>query len=88
MAQKKRSSPILPTVVITGASRGIGRNIAVNLAVSGKYKLALLARNVSKLNKTVNLCKSLNNNVQAMPFQCDISNTKQLTETVTKIGAD
>eukprot|EP01083_Nonionella_stella_P002628 7528_1 len=86
MPQEQRPSPILPTVVITGASRGIGRNIAVNLAVSGKYKLALLARNVSKLDETVNLCTEVNKNVQAMPFQCDISNTKQLTETITKIG--
>eukprot|EP01083_Nonionella_stella_P143749 447395_1 len=88
MPQEQRPSPILPTVVITGASRGIGRNIAVNLAVSGKYKLALLARNVSKLDETVNLCTEVNKNVQAMPFQCDISNTNQLTETITKIATE
>eukprot|EP01084_Bolivina_argentea_P023479 43797_1 len=80
------SKNLLPTVLITGASRGIGRNIAIHLALSKKYKLVLLSRNQQKLNETVDLCKRVNNSIQLMSLQCDITNTKQLKECVKKTG--
>ena len=79
---------LLPTVLITGASQGIGRNIALNLSLSKKYRLVLLARNESKLNETVRQCKSINNDVQIMPLKCDITDTKALKQCIKKCGKE
>eukprot|EP01084_Bolivina_argentea_P023478 43796_1 len=82
------ASKLLPTVLITGASRGIGRNIAVSLSLLKKYKLCLLSRNVNKLNETVKLCKSVNNMVQVLALKCDITDTQQLQTCIDKCGKD
>ncbi len=40
-----------PWALITGASEGIGRELAVQLAANGGYALALVARNEARLNE-------------------------------------
>eukprot|EP01084_Bolivina_argentea_P069131 125857_1 len=85
MAEETKHN-ILPTVLITGASRGIGRSIAINLSLSKKYKLALLSRNISKLNETINLCKNVNNNIKILSIQCDINNTNKLKQCIKRCG--
>eukprot|EP01083_Nonionella_stella_P238834 836636_1 len=81
---------VLPTLIITGASQGIGRCTAIHLSryETPRYKLALLARNLSKLGETKELCcaenKSMRRNIEI--FKCDITKTEQLKETVNYIG--
>lgn len=44
------------TVIITGASQGIGRHIAIAFAQKTPYHIVLLARNSEKLAQTSSLC--------------------------------
>ena len=46
------------TILITGASRGIGAQLALELAKE-KYKLVLLSRNEDGLNKVCSECNEL-----------------------------
>lgn len=45
------------SVLITGASQGIGRSIAITFAASTQRPLLLLARNQKKLEETKHLCE-------------------------------
>jgi len=45
------------SVLITGASQGIGRNIAITFAATTRHPLLLLARNIEKLQETKSLCE-------------------------------
>ncbi|HOD82861.1 MAG TPA: SDR family NAD(P)-dependent oxidoreductase, partial [Phycisphaerae bacterium] len=45
-----------PVAVVTGASSGIGREIAVALAAKG-YHVVLAARREDKLSQTADLCR-------------------------------
>ena len=76
---------ILPTILITGASKGIGKAIAIHLAQHIACKLALLSRNESLLNETANLCKAQNGNIETLCISCDISNKYQFQECIDKI---
>lgn len=77
---------VVPTVVIFGASAGIGRGIAVYLASTGKYKLALLSRNIDKLKETENLCKEKNPIIATLLVECDIINPDSVKESLSKVN--
>lgn len=68
-------NPQWKTVWITGASTGIGRELALQLAATG-VKVAASARSVEKL-------QNLGNNVFAFPL--DVTNASAAKETVEKI---
>ena len=78
------STAAVATVLLTGASKGIGRAIAIKLAESNKYKLALLSRNLSSLKETENLCKNINNNVKTYLLKCDVTNSFELKKCIEK----
>jgi 3-oxoacyl-[acyl-carrier protein] reductase len=67
------------TVIVTGASRGIGRGIAVELAAAG-YDLALVARSAEPLAE---LAAELDGPVQVMACPGDIGDFDQV-EAITK----
>eukprot|EP00485_Elphidium_margaritaceum_P008129 CAMPEP_0202693636 /NCGR_PEP_ID=MMETSP1385-20130828/7686_1 /ASSEMBLY_ACC=CAM_ASM_000861 /TAXON_ID=933848 /ORGANISM="Elphidium margaritaceum" /LENGTH=261 /DNA_ID=CAMNT_0049349333 /DNA_START=118 /DNA_END=903 /DNA_ORIENTATION=+ len=79
---------VLPTALITGASRGMGKHIAKYLAQSNKFRLALLSRDINKLNETVSECKNINASVDVLPLQCDMTDTRALKECVRRVGQE
>jgi short-subunit dehydrogenase len=63
------------SVVITGASRGIGRQIALAFARETDYALLLIARTKSDLEDTKTLCSNIGDNKIAIQV-CDAANPK------------
>jgi len=74
------------TVVVTGASDGIGREVSLKLAKEG-VALALIARNEEKLNEVKNKCLELGS-PKTEGYICDISDNEKVKETVNKILVD
>jgi len=63
--------------VITGASRGIGRGIAILLAEYG-YNLILTARKKDKLEETLNLCTQKNKDIEVFTKTADLANINDI----------
>ncbi|GAA5520944.1 SDR family oxidoreductase [Aliifodinibius salicampi] len=63
------------SVVITGASRGIGRRIAMAFARETDFALLLIARTKSDLKDTQTLCRKMGDNDVEI-IKCDASNPK------------
>jgi len=61
----------MPTVVITGASQGIGAAIAEAFAAAGDARLALLARTESKLEAVAERCRE--HGAEALVVPCDVT---------------
>lgn len=70
--------------VVTGASRGLGKAIAIGLARSGA-KVACVARNVKALASTVAEITAAGGVAQA--FACDVSNTDSVNNTIDAVLA-
>ncbi len=73
-------------IVITGASEGIGRQIAFRLAKENG-KLALLARDEKKLSESCEEAIKLGA-IQAKGYVCDLRKTDELESVVKKIISD
>jgi short-subunit dehydrogenase len=74
-------------VIITGASFGIGRHLALRLAEQGAW-LALASRNVEKLAEVVELCEKRGGKAKVIPT--DVGNQSQcqnlMEQTVAEFG--
>ncbi len=68
--------------ILTGASRGIGKAIAVKLAEEG-HNLALFARDKNKLDVTVNDCKKYG--IDVIDFNGDVSDPYFVNESVNQV---
>jgi 3-oxoacyl-[acyl-carrier protein] reductase len=73
--------------VVTGASRGIGRAIAVDLAKSGA-DLALFGRDTAALEETVAACRAARKDVRANRYAVDAANEAQTSETIAGVLAE
>lgn len=73
------------TALITGASQGIGRAIALNLA-SEKISLALVGRNESKLKEVAKECENFGVKVRIYPF--DLAEINKIPALVEKVRTD
>ena len=72
----------MKTVLITGASSGIGRYSAIHLAERG-YKVIIVARNMNRLEETIRNAPSIASNMH--PYKVDVSDSDSLTKTANLI---
>jgi short-subunit dehydrogenase len=63
----------MKTIVITGASKGIGKAIAEKFAKEN-FNLAICARNENELNEVKNELQALNQNIDVLCIKADVSN--------------
>nr|MBN1228161.1 SDR family NAD(P)-dependent oxidoreductase [Anaerolineae bacterium] len=70
-------------IVITGASRGIGRELALALARRGAY-LVLASRNEQALKLVARECMSANRLIRTLVVQTDVTDDEQLGNLVEK----
>lgn len=70
------------TIIITGASQGIGAEIALKLSTQG-YHTILLARNIEKMEQIAALIHEMGG--KATYYQCDVSNALSVTNTLSNI---
>lgn len=68
------------TALVTGASRGIGREIAIELARQGANVAVNFSGSEAKANEVVDEIKALGRD--AVAIKCDVSNTEEVTEMV------
>jgi short-subunit dehydrogenase len=73
--RQRRSQYQDKVVVITGASTGIGRQVAVDFANRGVKAVAIVARNRDRLNKVAAEIKDF---CDCLVFECDVSNKAQV----------
>jgi NAD(P)-dependent dehydrogenase (short-subunit alcohol dehydrogenase family) len=76
------SSPALSqkgkTVIVTGASQGIGKAIALAFAKAGVAKIILAARSVEKLEETKREVMRVNDGVEVLVFPTDITSQQSV----------
>ncbi len=81
-----------PVVLVTGASRGLGRGIAIHLAEEGYSVSINYAGNLKAAEETVSLCESVKKDTEQQFFavQADIGSVKDrerlFNETIDKFG--
>ncbi|MGA8534093.1 MAG: SDR family NAD(P)-dependent oxidoreductase [Candidatus Tumulicola sp.] len=74
------------SALVTGASRGIGRAIAVEFAKRGA-DVALLGRDVPALEETASLCAAARPGAVAHLFGCDVTSQSSVDEAVAETTA-
>lgn len=73
----------MPTVVITGASQGIGQAVAEAFSTEPAAQIALIARNEENLRDVADRCTALG--AEAAAFPCDVTDEKAVNRTADAI---
>jgi NAD(P)-dependent dehydrogenase (short-subunit alcohol dehydrogenase family) len=71
--------------VITGASRGLGRELAIAFAREGADHLALIARDHQSLNQTATLVKQTSPETKILLITADVSNFENIERIVAQV---
>ncbi len=79
--------PRAPTIIVTGASRGLGRGIALELASSGYSVAVVFGKNRVEAENTLTLCESkrLSKHQCFKSFQIDISSADDRARGIVEI---
>ncbi len=72
--------------LVTGASRGIGRAIAYELARNGIRRLILIARNAHQLHQVANDIRHLN--VEVIPIALDLTLSRDVSVVIARVWRD
>ncbi len=75
----------MPTVVVTGASQGIGQAVAEAFAQEPEARLALMARSQDKLDAVAAQCRA--HGAEAAVFPCDLTDDAAVHRTAAAILA-
>ena len=70
------------TAIVTGASQGLGKAVALTLAANGA-RVACVARSVEKLNQTVQQIQEAGGEAEA--FACDVTERESVDELVDQV---
>ncbi|KAJ4168012.1 hypothetical protein NW754_011826 [Fusarium falciforme] len=73
--------------LVTGASSGIGRQVAISFAVEGCTKVALFAKNGPGLAETKNAIKAVSDDAEVYTFEVDLCDTDEVLKTMTLVIA-
>ncbi len=76
------------TVLITGASSGIGEACALQLAEEKNYRLLLCARRIEKLEELTNKIKTINPNCEVHTFKLDVRYAEEVETTLRNLPAE
>ncbi|MEL6221729.1 MAG: SDR family NAD(P)-dependent oxidoreductase [Cyanobacteria bacterium J06627_8] len=74
------------TALVTGASRGIGRAIAVELAHQGMKRIVLTARNLHSLSEVAADVEALG--AEAIPLALDLTQVKAVSVSIARVWKD
>lgn len=80
-----QETPVTPVALVTGASRGIGRAIALSLAKSG-FAIAAVARSLESLKPTIEALQTVSK-LPAEPFVADASSEASVDACIEAITA-
>jgi NAD(P)-dependent dehydrogenase (short-subunit alcohol dehydrogenase family) len=69
-------------ILITGASQGLGREMALRFAREGAAGLSLVARHVDQLNKVCNLVRKVAPKIDILVIEADVSKPRDIERIV------
>lgn len=71
-------------IIVTGASRGIGKQLVINFTIMGGHRIIAISRNESKLLKLKAHCEEISESseVIAMPFDLETGDYKNLAREI------
>lgn len=75
---------IKKTIIITGASSGLGRALSVNYAKLNHYRLFLFGRSAEKLEVTAQLCRQYDAEIHTV--QCCVEDQEAMLANIEKIA--
>jgi 3-oxoacyl-[acyl-carrier protein] reductase len=76
------------TALVTGASRGIGRAIALELALTGLHRLIVVARNQDNLMQLAREVEQMNTNIEVVVVPLDLTQPIAVNTAIAKTWRD